>query len=196
FLYDGSPLPSLWSFYPDECKVHLGTFSKTIVPGMRIAYLVSNPEVVHRLALIKQATDLHTNNLGQWIVNAFLEEGLLREHIEKIRKTYKRRRDLMAASIKQHFPPVASYQIPRGGMFFWVQIPASLNVFRLLEACLCKGVSFVLGSDFFIRQPVEHFYIRLNFTSMDEERIERGIFIIGEEMARLSERTEEVALAS
>lgn len=195
-LYDGLPLPSLWSFYPGECKVHLGTFSKTIVPGLRIAYLVSNADLIHRLALIKQATDLHTNNLGQWIVNAFLEEGHLGEHIERIRQTYRRKRDLMAASIKQYFPPIASYQVPRGGMFFWVQIPAGLDVIRLLEACLCRGVAFVLGSDFFIRQPAENFYIRLNFTSMNEEKIEQGIFVIGEEMAKLTQQREEVAIAS
>jgi len=191
-IYEGPPLPSLWSFYPGEFKVHLGTFSKTIVPGLRIAYLVSTGELIHRLALIKQATDLHTNNLGQWIVNLFIEEGLLEGHVQKIQQTYKRKREAMAAAIKRHFPPLAHYEVPRGGMFFWVGMPASLDVIRLLEACLCRGVAFVLGSDFFIQQPLEDSYIRLNFTSMSEDRIEQGIAVIGEEMAKSAGKREEL----
>jgi 2-aminoadipate transaminase len=185
-IYEGSPLPSLWSLYAGDCKVHLGTFSKTIVPGLRIASLVSSEELIHRLAQIKQATDLHTNNLGQWIVNSFIEEGLLEGHIKQIQCIYKRKRDAMAQAIKRHFPPLARYEVPKGGMFFWVRIPASLDVTKLLEACLGRGVAFVLGSDFFIQQPLQDSYLRLNFTSMAEEKIETGISVIGEEMVKLA----------
>ena len=191
-IYDGLPQPSLWSFYPGPCKVHLGTFSKTIVPGLRVAYLVSDPELIQRLSLIKQSSDLHTNSLGQWIVNAFLEEGLLPDHIERVQQCYRRKRDIMAAAIRAHFPPFAHYETPRGGMFFWVRIPASLEAMQLLEACLNKGVAFVLGNDFFIQQPRHHHYLRLNFTSAAEDKIEKGIAVIGEEMGRLAPHPEEI----
>ena len=193
-IYEGTARPSLWSFYPSNRKVHLGTFSKTIVPGLRVAYLVSDSELIHRLVLIKQATDLHTNSLGQWIVNAFLEEGLLEEHIEKIRQTYRIKRDTMEAAIKKHFPPFASYETPKGGMFFWVRIPRTLDVASLLETCLCRGVAFVLGSDFFIQLPQDDHYIRLNFTSVAVDKIEPGIRVMGEEMANLARRPEQISV--
>jgi 2-aminoadipate transaminase len=189
-LYEGSPLPSLWSFYAGDCKIHLGTFSKTIVPGLRVAYLVSDPEIVHRLAMIKQATDLHTNTLGQWLVDAFLEEGLLGEHIEKIRRTYRAKRDIMGEAIQKYCPAFAEYETPKGGMFFWVRLPEYLDAMKLLENCLGRGVALVLGDDFFIEPPLDGSCIRLNFTSVEEGRIEPGISVIGEEMARLAEQKE------
>jgi 2-aminoadipate transaminase len=192
-IYDGTIRPSLWGFCPGTLKVHLGTFSKTIVPGLRVAYLVSDPELIHRLVLIKQATDLHTNSLGQWIVNAFLTEGLLEGHIEKIRQTYRTKRDTMEAAMRKHFPPFVSYDTPKGGMFFWVRIPRTLDLTILLEACLCRGVAFVLGSDFFIQHPRDNHYIRLNFTSMAVDKIEPGIRMMGEEMANLARRPEQVS---
>ena len=193
-IYEGNIRPSLWSFHPSNLKVHLGTFSKTIVPGLRVAYLVSDPELIHRLVLIKQATDLHTNSLGQWIVNAFLAEGLLEGHIEKIRQTYRTKRDTMEAAMREHFPPFVSYDTPKGGMFFWVRIPRTLDLAVLLETCLCRGVAFVLGSDFFIQHPRDDHYIRLNFTSMAVDKIEPGIRVMGEEMANLASRPEQVSV--
>jgi DNA-binding transcriptional MocR family regulator len=192
-IYEGTVRPSLWSFYPSNLKVHLGTFSKTIVPGLRVAYLVSDPELIHRLVLIKQATDLHTNSLGQWIVNAFLEEGHLEEHIERIQQTYRIKRDTMEAAIRVHFPPFASHETPKGGMFFWVRVPGNLNVASLSETCLGKGVAFVLGSDFFIHQPQDEQYLRLNFTSVPVDKIEQGIRLIGEEMKNLTPHPEPVS---
>jgi len=186
-IYEGSCLPPLWQFYEGVDKVYLGTFSKTIVPGLRIAYLVGNEGLVRQLALIKQATDLHTNNLGQWIVNSFLEEGLLPAHIELIRDRYRRKRDIMAQSMARHFPSWIRYRIPQGGMFFWVKAPSMLDPMELLQACLKRGVSFVLGSDFYLESPSDSSYLRLNFTSVEEDRIETGISVIGEEMRNLTQ---------
>jgi 2-aminoadipate transaminase len=119
-VFQGDRLPSLFSLSSGNNVVYLSTFSKTIAPGLRVAYAAGDEEIIGKLALVKQGTDLQTNTLGQFIINEYLEIGRHREHIGLISRTYASRRDLMLSVMDRYFPASISWNRPSGGMFLWV----------------------------------------------------------------------------
>jgi 2-aminoadipate transaminase len=156
----------------------MSSFSKTIAPGMRIAYIAGNEELTSKLATVKQGTDLQTNTFGQYVVNEYLESGQFDRHKALLRQTYKARMDRMLAALEQHFPASVSWNSPTGGMFLWVKLPAHCSARDLLLKCLEKNVAFVPGQEFFPDGSGEN-TIRLNFSNATPEKISEGIKRMG-----------------
>jgi len=167
-------LPALKSIDPMSQVIYLGTFSKVFCPGLRIAWIAADPELLRKYVLIKQGTDLHTSTLSQQQVHAYIERFDLDANIARIRETYRRRRDVMLAAMDRSFPPGVRYTRPRGGLFLWVELPEAADARELLERCLEHDVAFVPGGSFFPNGGHEN-TLRLNFSAMPPERIEEGI---------------------
>ncbi len=178
-IFEGEKMPTLFSLNHGRNIIYLSTFSKTIAPGLRVAYAVTTEELAGKLALAKQGTDLQTNTFGQYIVNEYLESGSYHEHINLIRSTYRERRDCMLAAMETHFPKTASWSRPRGGMFLWATLPQGTDAGKLLLACIERNVAFVPGQEFFPDGSGAN-TARLNFSNASLQNIELGIRRIGE----------------
>ncbi|MHA2306270.1 MAG: aminotransferase-like domain-containing protein [Candidatus Hodarchaeales archaeon] len=172
--YEGDQIPPIKSFDTKGNIIFLGTFSKTICPGLRIAWVCAHEKVLNKYILAKESADLQCNPLSQRQVNYFLEKYDFESHIAKIIKVYKRRRDLMLENMEHKFPSNISYRKSKGGLFIWVELPEHLNTRDLLELAFRENIAFVPGGSFFPNGEHEN-YFRLCFSNMTESLITEGM---------------------
>ncbi|MBS1808294.1 MAG: PLP-dependent aminotransferase family protein [Acidobacteria bacterium] len=181
--YRGELLPPIKSLDEDGIVIYLSTFSKTITPGLRVAWLVAEPKIYSKLVIAKQATDLHTNTVSQFAVHHYLTNNDADQHITKLRGVYGERCRVMLESLAQYFPTGVRWTKPEGGMFLWVELPSHLNTSQLLPAAISAKVAFVPGAPFFANERPQNF-MRLNFSNQTPERIELGIKTLAEVIAQ------------
>jgi 2-aminoadipate transaminase len=175
--------PSMRSWL-DGKAVLLGSFSKTIAPGLRLGWVCAKREIMDKLVVAKQASDLHSNSLCQRIVHQYLISNDVDKHIEKIISAYKKQRDIMMAAIEENFPAEVHFTKPEGGMFLWVTLPKRLSALELFEHTVREKVAFVPGTPFFVDGGGLH-NIRLNFSNANEDKIKEGIQRLGRIMKNL-----------
>jgi len=169
----GEDLPSMKSYLPDSTIV-LGSFSKVVTPGLRLGWIFAAPDVMEKIIIAKQSSDLHSNYLSQRAVYQYLIDNDLDEHILNIREIYKRQRDMMVSRIEEYFPEEIKCTKPEGGMFLWVTLPKNISSLRLLKLATKENVAFVPGKAFYVDGGGDN-TLRLNFSNSDEEKIEVGI---------------------
>ncbi len=174
--YTGTALPAVKSFDTAGNVVYLCSFSKVISPGMRVACAVADPALLRKMVIGKQATDVHTNSLGQAVVDQFIRRGLLRPHIASILPGYKRQMDAMMAGFAA-FPDWVRHTSPEGGLFVWCEMPRSVDAEELFKQAVNRNVAFVPGTSFFADGDGRHTF-RLNFSMNPPERIEKGMAIL------------------
>lgn len=168
----GERIPSMKKFHKDT--ILLGTFSKIVVPSFRLGWIVAKKEFMESLIIVKQAADLHTNYFTQRVLYRYLIDNDLNEHIEKIKDVYGKQREKMLKLIKEHFPKEITYTEPEGGMFLWVYLPERLSAMDLFNESIKENIAFVPGDPFFIEnENISSF--RLNYSNVNEEKIEKGI---------------------
>ena len=158
--------------------IYLSTFSKTIAPGIRLAWIVAPAEVIKKIAQGKQGADLHTSTFNQMVSFEVAKGGFLDEHVRLIRKVYGERRDVMLASMEKYFPEGVSWTRPLGGMFLWVTLPEGLDAKVLLDKAIALKVAYVPGAPFFPNGGGEN-TLRLNFSNANPEMIQEGIARLG-----------------
>lgn len=171
--FAGEDLPLIRSMN-NENVLLLGSFSKIVSPGLRVGWICASKDIIEKLVVAKQASDLHSNYLAQRIIYRFLSENDLESHISEIKDTYRRQRDLMISLIERYFPEEIKYTEPEGGMFVWLTIPERLSALEIFHKALEKKVAFVPGTPFYVDGGGDN-TIRLNFSNSDEDRIEAGI---------------------
>jgi 2-aminoadipate transaminase len=156
--------------------IYLGTFSKTVAPGLRLGWIVAPPEVIAKLVQLKQSTDLHTSTFTQHVAYEVVRDGFLDEHVKFIRKLYRERRDVMLQALTKFFPPEVRWTRPQGGLFLWVTLPQTLDSHKILETAVTQRVAFVPGNSFYANPvgPVDH-HMRLNFSNATPEQVQEGV---------------------
>ena len=169
----GEDLPSMRKYLEDNV-ILLGSFSKIVSPGLRLGWICAKKDVMEKIIVAKQASDLHSSSLSQRIVFRYLIDHDIDEHILKIREAYKRQRDLMVTMIEKCFPEEIKFTRPEGGMFLWITLPESLSSLHLFDLAKKENVAFVPGGAFYIDGGGDN-TLRLNFSNSDEEKIEEGI---------------------
>ena len=172
----GEDLPPIKSYLDNS--ILFGSFSKIVSPGMRLGWIVAGKEIMEKLIIAKQASDLHSNYFTQRIVYQYLIDNRIDGHITKIRQLYKRQRNKMIDAIKEFFPPEVKYTQPEGGMFLWVTLPEGTSSLELFDIALKRNVAFVPGQAFYVNGEGKN-NLRLNFSNSDEEKIEEGIGRLG-----------------
>jgi 2-aminoadipate transaminase len=166
--------PALKTFDTKGLVIFFSTFSKIFCPGLRIGWIVADKRFLETYTLVKQGADLHTSSISQREISKFMELYDLDANVEKIKKVYKLRRDIMLETMKKELPESVKYTYPQGGLFLWVQLPFHMKARELLLRCLKENVAFVPGDSFFPNGGVEN-TLRLNYSNMSEERIVEGI---------------------
>lgn len=169
----GEDLPYMKSYLGDQ-GIILGSFSKIISPGLRLGWIFAAKEIIEKLVIAKQASDLHSNYLSQRIIHRYLSDCDIDEHIQTIKEGYKRQRDIMVSAIKEHFPDEVKYIQPEGGMFLWVMLPDHISSLELFDIALKENVAFVPGSAFYVDGSGSN-SLRLNFSNSSEDKINEGI---------------------
>jgi len=156
----------------------LGSFSKTIAPGLRLGWICAERDIMDKLVVAKQASDLHSNSLCQRMVYQYLQRNDVDRHIATIIAAYKKQRDTMVSAIEEYFPAEVDFTRPEGGMFLWVTLPERLSTLELFEHAVKENVAFVPGTPFFVDGGGTN-CMRLNFSNADEDKIEEGIQRLG-----------------
>ncbi|MBA3045710.1 MAG: PLP-dependent aminotransferase family protein [Candidatus Thermoplasmatota archaeon] len=172
--YSGEALKPMKAMDEDGRVIYLGTFSKILAPGFRVAWCIAEPDLLNKLIIVKQASDLCTNTFGQHIAAEYLNRGYIDEHLEKIKSLYKRKRDSMLAAMDAHFPAEAKWTKPEGGMFIWVTLPKCIDTKDMFVRALENSVAYVHGASFFADRSGKN-TMRLNFTYASDEDIDIGI---------------------
>lgn len=168
--------------------IYLSTFSKTLAPGLRLAWIVAPADVIQRCVMAKQGMDLHTSTLVQMIAYDVLtspdgEASFLHNHIQLVRTIYRERRDAMLEAMERYFPEDVRWTRPDGGLFLWVTLPEQIDTVPLLEQAIQNDVAFVPGYCFYPgAEPNSSF--RLNFSYCKPEQIRIGIERLGEVIER------------
>jgi 2-aminoadipate transaminase len=181
--FSGNDKISFKKLLPDN-TILLGSFSKIIVPGFRLGWVVAPQWIMKKLIVAKQATDLHTSHFTQCIIYQYLENNPLNEHIQKIREVYGKQCDAMLAAMKQFFPEGITYTKPEGGMFLWVELPKNLAALDLFDRAVKDKVIFVPGDPFYVNKSRMN-TLRLNFSCVDEKTIAIGIERLGKAIREL-----------
>jgi 2-aminoadipate transaminase len=178
-IYEGEALPSIKSFDTAGLTVYLGSFSKILMPGLRIGWAAGPAEVLEKMAIVKQSNDLHTDGLGQRVVNLMVRSGELPDHIQRLRADYRGRRDAMLEALRDHFPAEARWTHPRGGLFVWVELPEGVDCGDLMRTAVARLVLFPPGAGFY-RDGTGQNTMRLNFSNQSPAQIREGVKRLGE----------------
>jgi DNA-binding transcriptional MocR family regulator len=175
----GNAIPSLKSLDRAGNVIQIDSFSKIAFPGLRVGWCIGPESVIERLRLIKQATDLHTDQLAQATLAEFIRRGHLARHLAKMRKVYRSRLEAVEEALEEHMPEETTWTRPDGGMSIWVTLPSGFDAGEFLIHTRERGVLFVPGRHFYLQHPKPN-TLRLGFSSLDEKRIARGVQTLGE----------------
>jgi 2-aminoadipate transaminase len=159
--------------------IYISTFSKTLAPGLRLAWIVAPADVIDRCVVAKQGMDLHTSTFVQMTAYEVLKDDFLKSHVQLIRQVYGERRDVMLDALERYFPPGASWTRPQGGLFLWATLPQEIDTLALMPKAIENKVIYVPGSAFY-PDGTGHNTFRLNFSNAKPEQIQLGIRRLGE----------------
>jgi 2-aminoadipate transaminase len=190
--FEGEFLPPIFSMAPENV-FWSGSFSKMVAPGLRMGWVVLPDGMAPHFIKAKQSTDLHSNNLSQYVLHDFFTHHNIDDHLKRVRIAYKEQRDSMEGMIRRYLPEEVKMISPQGGMFLWLTLPPHIDSEELIVTCLKRGVAFVPGRSFFTNGEGNQ-NIRMNFSNSCPETIERGIKIMGEEINQVLSLTKRFEL--
>jgi len=177
--YDAPPPPSLYSLAQAGPVIRLGSFSKVLAPGLRLGWMLADPQVVQRCTgsgMLDSGGGV--NHFTAHVVAAFVELGLLDQLVETLRATYRQRRDVLLAALSDHLPKRCTWKRPGGGFFVWLRLPPGVDTTALLPVAESTGMSYVPGARFCTDGGGER-YCRLAFTLVSPQELEEGARRLG-----------------
>ena len=185
--FEGEEIPHLMSFdaknfslpmseYPEKGNVvRLGTFSKTLCPGFRVAWAVGPTDLIREMVQAKTGADLHTSTYTQMVAYETAKEGFIDEHILLLREKYRQRRDVMLNAMQKMFPEGIEWTHPKGGLFLWVRLPKHVDATEVLKTAIKDyRVAYVPGEPFHANGGGKN-TLRMSFSTATARQIEEGI---------------------
>jgi len=172
------PMPTPIKGLDDDKRViYTSTFSKIVSPGMRIGWLCGHRDFIMKMAEAKSSTIISNSLISQYVATKLFERGDVDRQIEKMKKIYRKKRDVMLETMDTYFPREAKWNSPKGGLFLWIELPESINATELLMKSVERGVAYIPGNNFYTSDT--HNYIRLNYSHPSIDDIVEGIKILG-----------------
>jgi GntR family transcriptional regulator/MocR family aminotransferase len=184
--YEGRTQPALKALDPGGRVIYVSTFSKMLMPGLRVGFLAAEGPVYDCLVNFKRVNDLTTSTLIQRALEAYVTVGRYQAHLRRSCQIFRRRRDAMSAAIKRYLPAEARFDLPQGGLFIWLQLPQDLDTEKLLPLARKEGVDFAPGNGFFPEGAGGRNWLRLNFVAQPPEQINEGIKRLGKAIKHLN----------
>ncbi len=163
----------------------MGTFSKTFCPGLRIGWLACSPDIMPQFVKVKQSADLHSSAFDQAIIDRYMDEFSLDEHVKEINALYGHRRDLIIQCMEKEFTDGTTWTHPEGGLFLWLTFPEGVSARKVFDKCIEKNVAGVLG-EFFYPTTKSDRHMRINYSNMPDDRIKEGIRRMGEALREVA----------
>ncbi|HEX4546928.1 PLP-dependent aminotransferase family protein [Pseudomonas sp.] len=173
--FDGGSAKPIAGRLKKASWIYTGTVSKTLLPGLRIGYLIASPDLFPHLLKLKQSADLHTNRIGQWQALQWIGTEKYQQHLSELRGFYRQRRDAFQSALETHFSDLADWNMPQGGLFFWLTLKQPLDTRTLLNEALTNDVAFMPGEPFFPEPDKNLGHLRLNFSHIDPARLDEGL---------------------
>lgn len=174
----GEDIPSIKSFDEDGIVIYAGSFSKLFAPGVRVGYIVAPSQIIAKMTVGKQASDVHTPVFSQMLVDKWMAENDINAHIKKIRNIYREKLNLMCDLIDSELGDFVKYVRPEGGLFVWCELPESVDMLDFVQECIANKVAVVPGTAFMINDEKTNSF-RMNFSTPSKEKIVEGMKILG-----------------
>jgi len=184
--YEGRTQPALKALDPGGRVIYVSTFSKMLMPGLRVGFLAAEGPIYECLVNFKHVSDLAASTLVQRALEAYVTVGRYQSHLRRSCQIFCRRRDAMVSAVRRYLPARAHFEVPQGGLFIWLQLPENLDSQKLLPLAWEEGVDFAPGSRFFPDGMGDRNWLRLNFVAQTPEQINEGIKRLGKALKRLS----------
>lgn len=188
--YEGRAQPSLKALDPGGRVIYTNTFSKMLMPGLRVGYLFIEGPIYERLVHFKRVNDLATSTLIQRALEAYMTVGRYQAHLRRSCQIFRKRRDAMMAAMTRYLPVPVRFEPPQGGLFLWVELPADVSTDDLLLLAWEHGVTFAPGKRFFPTGVEGRNWMRLNFAAHAPAEIEMGLSRLGQALRRWMSRTD------
>ncbi|MBQ9653595.1 MAG: PLP-dependent aminotransferase family protein [Bacteroidales bacterium] len=176
--YSGEPVKTIREL-ASERTLQLGSFSKIFAPGFRLGWIIGPEELLEQIYVCKQCLDLCPPVLDQYMAAEFMGSGALDANLVKTIAEYRRRRDLMLSLLEKYMPSGVSWTYPEGGLFLWLTLPEGVDTVAMYDEALSRGVAYVAGS-FFYTDGSHRNTMRLNFSFVDEAKMEPGIKLLAD----------------
>ncbi len=177
--FAGEDIPSIKSLDTEGRVIYAGSFSKVISPGMRVGFVAAAPEIISKIVVCKQVSDVHSNILAQMICHRILTEYDFDAHIAKLREIYKRKYTIMAESIEKYFSPKVTVTKPQGGLFIWGTLPDGADMQKFCKEAVMRKVAVVPGNAFLTDDTMPTTSFRMNFSTPTDEQLVEGCKILG-----------------
>lgn len=173
-------VPSIKSLDEDDMVIYAASLSKILAPGLRLAVCIGREDIVGKMVVAKQGADVHTNLWAQKVAARFLSTCDMNAHLSRIRAIYKKKCALMLKTMDETFDERVTYTRPDGGMFIWVNLPEGSDVLKFAQKAIENNVAIVPGISFYTNEEKPCYALRLNFSTPTDEKIVKGIRILGE----------------
>jgi len=172
-------VPSLKQLDRSNLVIHIDSFAKVAFPGLRVGWIVAPAAAIERLRVVKQSTDLHTDQLAQATLAEFLRRNLFTKHVAKMRKVYASRLLVLDEVLRKHMPEGTRWTCPEGGMCLWLELPPGFDASELLIHAKERNVLYAPGRYFYVQSPLPN-TLRLAYAGLDEKQITRAVITLAE----------------
>jgi len=181
--FSGAEVPPLKALDISGQVIYVGTFSKVLIPGLRVGWIAASKDIIESLAELKRINDLCTSPFIQAIITEFHARGYIASHLRFLKRMYHRKFQILYRAIRQYFPKETIMVKPEGGIYHWITLPVNFDLREVWKNSRKRGVTFCMGNLFYLDEKGSN-QIRLQFTLEEEEKIVGGIKIIGEEIKK------------
>ena len=184
-VFDGEKSATIKSMDKEGIVIYCGSYSKVLAPGLRIGFVSAHKDIVAKMVVAKQVSDVHTPVLTQVLAYEYIKQYGLDKHIAEIRELYKHKCQTMIDAIDKYFPAGVTHTNPNGGLFIWCDLNGDYDMNEIAKICTARKVACVPGSTFMtdLDKPCSAF--RLNYSTVTDEKIEQGIKILGEVLSEI-----------
>lgn len=178
--YDEPTPATLLALEPGGRVIQSDSFSKMLAPGLRTGWVVATPEVAAMIGRMRP--DLGVSQFTSHLIDAWMADGRLDAHLQRVRPIYRRKRDVAADALRRHCSDHVKFNVPHGGIFFWLELAREIDGQKAREILLHDGVACRPGERF-AGATAENGYLRMSFLQVEEAEIERGVALLGKALA-------------